>query len=80
MHLKTSLLMNKIKPPYNVNQLTQEVALKAIQNQQQRKKEVMTIVANRSLLASELQKISFVKYILQMLIFYWFRWRCPSQI
>ena len=39
------------------------MALKAIQNQQQRKKEVMTIVANRSLLASELQKISFVKKI-----------------
>ena len=56
-------VLNKIKPPYNVNQLTQEVALKAIQNQQQRKKEVMTIVANRSLLASELQKISFVKKI-----------------
>lgn len=56
-------VLNKIKPPYNVNQLTQEVALKALQNQQQRKKEVMTIVANRNLLVSELQKISFVKKI-----------------
>jgi histidinol-phosphate aminotransferase len=56
-------VLNKIKPPYNVNQLTQEVALKALQDQEQLKREVMTIVANRKGLASELKEISFIEKI-----------------
>jgi len=56
-------VLNKIKPPYNVNKLTQDVALKAIQNQEQVKKEVKTIVTNRKQLAMELKNISFIERI-----------------
>jgi histidinol-phosphate aminotransferase len=56
-------VLNKIKPPYNVNKLTQQVALKALKNQEQLNKEVMTIVADRNQLALDLEKISFVEKI-----------------
>ena len=33
-------ILNKIKPPYNVNQLTQDVALQALLNQERSKKPI----------------------------------------
>ena len=56
-------VLNKIKPPYNVNQLTQEAALKALQSKENLRKEVVTIIANRKQLADELKEISFVEKI-----------------
>ncbi len=56
-------VLNKIKPPYNVNQLTQEAALKALKDQERLKKEVMTIIGDREQLASELRDISFVEKV-----------------
>ncbi|MEZ5040087.1 MAG: histidinol-phosphate transaminase [Saprospiraceae bacterium] len=55
--------LNKVKPPYNVNQLTQKAALEALQNQQQQAEWVDTILKERDLLADRLKAFAFVKKI-----------------
>lgn len=56
-------ILNSIKPPYNVNQLTQEVALKALQNQEKVQWDVKRIVADRNQLVLDLQDIDFIERI-----------------
>lgn len=56
-------VLNKIKPPYNVNQLTQEAALKALKNRDKVQNEVATIISERSLLIKSLEEIDFVNKI-----------------
>lgn len=56
-------VLNKIKPPYNVNQLTQEAALKALQNQDKGDREVQTIITERDQLIVDLEKNEIVKEI-----------------
>ena len=53
-------ILNKIKPPYNVNQLTQEAAIKALQNVEKTNQEITTIVAERKELINSLQTIEIV--------------------
>jgi histidinol-phosphate aminotransferase len=60
---KVISILNKIKPPYNVNELTQRTALRFISNPRKVKNEVKHIVVNRKMLENELKKISFVKEI-----------------
>ncbi|GGE26766.1 histidinol-phosphate transaminase [Psychroflexus planctonicus] len=56
-------LLNKIKPPYNVNQLTQEKALEVIASAETYKNQVEMLISERDLLCKELEKISFVEKI-----------------
>ena len=56
-------VLNKIKPPYNVNVLTQQVALKRILEDSKVQQEIEDIVKQRQLLAKGLKKISFVQTI-----------------
>lgn len=56
-------LLNKIKPPYNVNELTQDKALKRVLNRKEVLEEVKTIVSERDKLIEELSRIRFVKKI-----------------
>ena len=56
-------LLNKIKPPYNVNQLTQEKALEVIASAETYKNQVEMLISERDLLRKELEKISFVEKI-----------------
>lgn len=56
-------ILNKIKPPYNINTLTQEKASEAIDNYEEKNIQVDFILAERKFLAEELQKISAVKHI-----------------
>lgn len=56
-------VLNKIKPPYNVNQLTQEAALKSLQDQKKVKGEVATIISERKLLVKDLKDVSIVETI-----------------
>jgi histidinol-phosphate aminotransferase len=51
---------NKIKPPYNVNQATQELALKALEEVEQVNEMIRTLVLLRERLAGELTDLSFV--------------------
>ena len=56
-------LLNKIKPPYNVNALTQAEALVRVLDDEMLDKEVKIIVQERKKLESELVKLKFVDHI-----------------
>ncbi|WP_411895078.1 histidinol-phosphate transaminase [Winogradskyella sp. A2] len=56
-------VLNKIKPPYNVNQLTQDKALERLTRLDQVKKEVESILNERELLVKQVLEISFIKKI-----------------
>jgi len=56
-------IFNKIKPPYNVNSVSQKLALKALNNIDQINNWIKEIVLERDKLINELQNISFVKKV-----------------
>ena len=56
-------ILNKIKPPYNVNKLTQKKALKRVLNQLKVQKEIGKILAQREKLVKKLESISFIEKI-----------------
>jgi histidinol-phosphate aminotransferase len=56
-------LMNKIKPPYNVNELTQQAALKALKKVKQKEKMVKQILLERERVAKILRGYDFVENI-----------------
>lgn len=58
-------ILNKIKPPYNVNELTQQRALQRVQNIDAVKNEVADILQERIKLEKELKNLSFVKKVYQ---------------
>src|ERR1700733_12950732 len=51
---------NKIKPPYNINQATQDLALKAMEEIDQVNDMIRAIVSMRDLLAASLSELPFV--------------------
>lgn len=57
-------LLNKVKPPYNVNQLTQKAALDALQQSDEQKKMVELILRERDHLAKVLRSLDFVQEVL----------------
>lgn len=56
-------VLNKIKPPYNINQLTQDKALERLNKSEEIKNEVDIILNERKHLVTELNSISFVKKV-----------------
>lgn len=56
-------ILNKIKPPYNINVLTQTQAVERLKNLDKVEKEVTEILTERSKLQTELQKVNFVHTI-----------------
>ncbi|MCB0571669.1 MAG: histidinol-phosphate transaminase [Phaeodactylibacter sp.] len=56
-------LFNKVKPPYNISQLTQEAALKALENRQQQQEWIQQILGQRALLAQFLSGLPFVQHV-----------------
>ncbi|MBT8244759.1 MAG: histidinol-phosphate transaminase [Winogradskyella sp.] len=56
-------ILNKIKPPYNVNQLSQDKALERLNDLNVVKQEIDLILKERELLTSELSEISFIKIV-----------------
>ncbi|PTX61566.1 histidinol-phosphate aminotransferase [Kordia periserrulae] len=56
-------VLNRIKPPYNVNLLTQEKALNRIDNQENVQQEIKNILQNRTALANALEHINFIEKI-----------------
>ncbi|WP_182859205.1 histidinol-phosphate transaminase [Flagellimonas aequoris] len=54
-------ILNKIKPPYNVNQLTQQKALQRVLNEDAVQQEVVQILEERSNLEKALQNLEFVE-------------------
>lgn len=56
-------MLNRIKPPYNVNELTQQKAILQLKQEDLVQKQILDILKERELLVSELSKISFVSKI-----------------
>ncbi len=56
-------VLNKIKPPYNINLLTQNAAFEGISNQENTKKQIDIILSEREKLIQNLKNLSFVKTI-----------------
>ncbi len=54
---------NKVKPPYNVNQLTQKAALEALNATKIRTDWVFTILRERGALATQLAAFPFVQKV-----------------
>jgi histidinol-phosphate aminotransferase len=53
-------VLNKIKPPYNVNELTQKRALARLSDSAKIKEEINSIIAQRELLLKVLHEVNFV--------------------
>ncbi|HPR61341.1 MAG TPA: histidinol-phosphate transaminase, partial [Prolixibacteraceae bacterium] len=56
-------VLNKIKFPYNINQLTQQRVMQSLQNVEEKDAWVKTIIAEREKLANELKQLSFVQKV-----------------
>ena len=56
-------ILNKIKPPYNVNQLTQQKAIQRLEKQQEVQNEIQNIISERSLLIKALKAITWIDII-----------------
>ena len=54
-------ILNRIKPPYNVNELTQVKALERLEDQENVAAEIQQIIENRDALFNALQDIPFVE-------------------
>lgn len=53
-------VLDKIKPPYNINELTQQAALKALQNTDKVQAQIKGLLEERSRLADGLRSLPFV--------------------
>lgn len=56
-------IMNKIKPPYNINEPSQELASQALDEVEQVNEMIKIIVSERNRMSAELKKISIVQTI-----------------
>lgn len=56
-------LFNKVKPPYNINQASQELALEALQQIDKVNEWIRLTIAERDSLKSELMKLGFIKKV-----------------
>lgn len=56
-------LLNKIKPPYNLNQLTQEKALQVLDEAETYHNQIQMLISEREILTSKLEKISWVQKV-----------------
>ena len=56
-------VLNKIKPPYNVNVLTQKKALEQLENYDLIVKQIKDIKSSKSILINELEKINYIKKV-----------------
>lgn len=56
-------ILNNIKPPYNINELTQQKALERLKNKEEVAKEIALILSERNQLALALKEISFIEKI-----------------
>lgn len=58
-------LFNKVKPPYNINKASQELALQALKNTQQVNTWIQEIVTQREYLVKKLRSFTFVEKIFE---------------
>jgi histidinol-phosphate aminotransferase len=56
-------ILNKIKPPYNINSLTQERAISALEDWDTTQRQITQLIAERKGLFAQLERISFVEKV-----------------
>jgi len=56
-------VLNSIKPPYNVNELTQQRAVDRLRNMEAVEQEIAEIISQRDLLIEALKKVPFIRVI-----------------
>jgi histidinol-phosphate aminotransferase len=56
-------ILNKIKPPYNVNELTQQKAMERLLKQGEVKKEIINIKQQRNWMIKKLQSVDYISKI-----------------
>ena len=56
-------LLNKIKPPYNINGLSQRAALEALQKKERLEEEILELLEQRAFLETELKSLGFVERV-----------------
>lgn len=56
-------VLNKIKPPYNINELTQKRAVEKLKNREEVLKEIKEILDQKEVLAAELDNLKMVKKV-----------------
>ena len=56
-------VLNKIKPPYNINTLSQEKALERLSDEKKSQREIRLLLEERDELTRELRKLSFVEKV-----------------
>lgn len=56
-------ILNKIKPPYNINTLTQDAAMKALENKNKVADQISTVLKERSRLMKAFENYPFIKKI-----------------
>ena len=56
-------VFTKVKPPYNINAVSQQIALEALDNIDQINSWIKTIVAQREIISKEIAAFSFVKKV-----------------
>lgn len=56
-------ILNKIKPPYNINQVTQDLAVKALQNVAEKDSMVTELLAQRDWMAKEFEAMEIVETV-----------------
>ena len=55
--------LNKIKPPYNINELTQISAIEQLQKADLVQSQIMSLINERELLVRSLDQVAFIKKI-----------------
>ncbi len=56
-------VFNKIKPPYNINAVSQELVFKALDNIKEVNERIRILVSERKILSAEFSRFSFVKKV-----------------
>ncbi len=56
-------VFNKIKPPYNISEATQQLALQALQNENQAKEKTNILIQQKERLLKEFKQFDFIKQI-----------------
>jgi histidinol-phosphate aminotransferase len=56
-------VLNKIKPPYNISEATQQLAFLALQNEEEAKEKTIVLIQQKERLLQEFQQFDFIKKI-----------------
>lgn len=56
-------VFNKIKPPYNISEATQQLALKALQNEKEAKQKTCVLIQQKERLLNDFKKLGFINKI-----------------